>query len=124
MRLALREAQRAEEAGEVPVGALLVEAPSGRVIARAHNQRELLRDPTAHAEILAITQQGNDRFGQFMRDGIADGSVRPVNVEVAQQMITGAMNASMDLPMWRKMGDPERAAMDFYHSFFNGLKPR
>ena len=75
-------------------------------------------------EILAITQQGNDRFGQFMRDGIADGSVRPVNVEVAQQMITGAMNASMDLPMWRKMGDPERAAMDFYHSFFNGLKPR
>ena len=56
MRLALKEAQRAGEAGEVPVGALLVEAPSGRVIARAHNQRELLRDPTAHAEILAITQ--------------------------------------------------------------------
>ncbi len=75
-------------------------------------------------EILAITEQGNDRFGQFMRDGIADGSVRPVNVEVAQQMITGAMNASMDLPLWRKMGDPEQAGIDFYDGFFNGLKAR
>jgi tRNA(adenine34) deaminase len=56
MRLALREAERAEEAGEVPVGAILVENASGRILARAHNQRELLRDPTAHAEILAITQ--------------------------------------------------------------------
>jgi tRNA(adenine34) deaminase len=56
MRMALREAERAAEAGEVPVGALLVENATGRVIAKAHNQRELLRDPTAHAEILAITQ--------------------------------------------------------------------
>lgn len=56
MTLALKEAQKAEEAGEVPVGALIVENATGRVIARAHNQRELLRDPTAHAEILAITQ--------------------------------------------------------------------
>lgn len=56
MKMALKEAQRAEEAGEVPVGAILVENVSGRVVARAHNQRELLRDPTAHAEIIAITQ--------------------------------------------------------------------
>ena len=56
MRLALKEAARAEEAGEVPVGAVLLENSTGRIIARAHNQRELLRDPTAHAEILAITQ--------------------------------------------------------------------
>ena len=38
------------------VGAVIVDLPSSRVIARAHNQRELLQDPTAHAEILAITQ--------------------------------------------------------------------
>jgi AcrR family transcriptional regulator len=75
-------------------------------------------------EILSLTQQGNDRFGQFMRDGIEDGSVRPINVEVAQQMISGAMNASMDLPLWRKVDDPEQAAIDFYDGFFNGLKPR
>ncbi len=56
MRLALKEAQKAWDCGEVPVGALMVESLTGRVIAKAYNQRELLRDPTAHAEILAITQ--------------------------------------------------------------------
>jgi len=56
MALALGEARRAIEADEVPVGAVIVDEASGRVIARAHNQRELLRDPTAHAEIIAITQ--------------------------------------------------------------------
>lgn len=56
MDLALKEAQRAFEAAEVPVGAVIVDMPSGRVIARAHNQRELLKDPTAHAEVVAITQ--------------------------------------------------------------------
>lgn len=53
MRLALEEANIAFEAGEVPIGAIVVH--SGRVIARAHNQVEQLQDPTAHAEILAIT---------------------------------------------------------------------
>lgn len=56
MDLALREARRALEADEVPVGAIIVDLESERVIARAHNQRELLQDPTAHAEVLAITQ--------------------------------------------------------------------
>lgn len=51
---ALRQAVRAFEAGEVPVGAVIVR--DGRIIARAHNQVELLKDATAHAEMLAITQ--------------------------------------------------------------------
>ena len=51
---ALRQAARAWEAGEVPVGAVIVQA--GRIIARAHNQVELLKDATAHAEMLAVTQ--------------------------------------------------------------------
>ncbi|HEV2436095.1 MAG TPA: tRNA adenosine(34) deaminase TadA [Verrucomicrobiae bacterium] len=51
---ALRQAARAYEAGEVPVGAVIVRA--GRVIARAFNQVELLKDATAHAEMLALTQ--------------------------------------------------------------------
>ena len=75
-------------------------------------------------EILRITDESNDRFGQLMRDGIVDGSVRTVNVEVAQQLITGAMNASMDLPNWRKMDDVDHASIDFYDIFFNGLAPR
>jgi tRNA(adenine34) deaminase len=54
MREALRQAQKAGEAGEVPVGAVIVRA--GKIIARAHNQVELLKDATAHAEMLALTQ--------------------------------------------------------------------
>jgi tRNA(adenine34) deaminase len=54
MRLAYQEAETALADDEVPVGAVIVHA--GRVIARAHNQRERLRDPTAHAEMIAITQ--------------------------------------------------------------------
>jgi len=54
MREALRQAQKACEAGEVPVGAVVVLA--GKIIGRAHNQVELLKDATAHAEMLALTQ--------------------------------------------------------------------
>lgn len=51
---ALRQAVRAYNAEEVPVGAVIVR--EGRIIARAHNQVELLKDATAHAEMLAVTQ--------------------------------------------------------------------
>lgn len=54
MREALRLAQKAAAAGEVPVGAVVVR--SGKTIARAYNQVELLKDATAHAEMLALTQ--------------------------------------------------------------------
>ena len=54
MRLALDEARAAAAEDEVPVGAVVVAA--GRVIASAHNQREQLADPTAHAEMIALTQ--------------------------------------------------------------------
>ena len=54
MRVALQLAAKAYEADEVPVGAVVVRA--GRIIARAWNQVELLKDATAHAEMLALTQ--------------------------------------------------------------------
>lgn len=54
MRLALEEAQRAYAEDEAPIGAVIVH--ENRVIASAHNQRERLGDPTAHAEMIAITQ--------------------------------------------------------------------
>lgn len=54
MQMALQEAEAAADAEEVPVGAVIVH--EGRVIASAHNQREMLHDPTAHAEMIAITQ--------------------------------------------------------------------
>jgi tRNA(adenine34) deaminase len=55
MEMALDEAAKAAEEDEVPVGAVIVSLETG-VIARAHNQREQLTDPTAHAEMIAITQ--------------------------------------------------------------------
>ena len=54
MREALRQAAKAYEAEEVPVGAVVVRA--GKIIGRAYNQVELLKDATAHAEMLALTQ--------------------------------------------------------------------
>ncbi len=54
MSLALKQAEKAFQADEVPVGAVVV--IDGEVVARAHNQVETLKDATAHAEILAITQ--------------------------------------------------------------------
>jgi tRNA(adenine34) deaminase len=60
MRLALREAEAAGAEDEVPIGCIIVQYdPAGgddRIIGAAHNQREQLHDPTAHAEMLAITQ--------------------------------------------------------------------
>ena len=58
MRLALREAEQALHAGEVPVGAVVV-ADGGTIVGRARNQMERLRDATAHAEIVALTQAAN-----------------------------------------------------------------
>ena len=54
MRIALAEARAALEHGDVPIGAVIVSRDD--IIARAHNQKELLKDPTAHAEIIALTQ--------------------------------------------------------------------
>jgi tRNA(adenine34) deaminase len=54
MRMALDQAQQAMADNEVPVGAVIIH--QGRIVAAAYNQREQLRDPTAHAEMIAITQ--------------------------------------------------------------------
>lgn len=54
MRLALREAEKAREHDDVPIGAVVVR--DGELLAAAHNERELRQDPTAHAEILALRE--------------------------------------------------------------------
>jgi tRNA(adenine34) deaminase len=66
MRHALQEAQQAMVEDEVPVGAVIVH--DGRVIAAAHNQREALHDPTAHAEMIAITQAA-EALGSWRLEG-------------------------------------------------------
>ena len=57
MKLAFREAEKAYERGEVPIGAVVVK--NDQMIGRGHNQCESLNDPTAHAEIIAITSATN-----------------------------------------------------------------
>ena len=64
MRMALDEATRAYDEGEVPVGAVVV--CGGRIIARAHNLTETLTDVTAHAEMQAITAAANHRGGKYL----------------------------------------------------------
>jgi tRNA(adenine34) deaminase len=66
MKQALAEAQKALEEGEVPVGAVIV--CEGRIIARAHNQTEMLTDVTAHAEILALTAASSYLGSKYLQD--------------------------------------------------------
>lgn len=66
IRLALQEAELALAENEVPVGAVITYGE--QIIAAAHNQREQLRDPTAHAEMIAITQAAQSR-GSWRLDG-------------------------------------------------------
>jgi tRNA(adenine34) deaminase len=60
MREAIAEANAAMAADEVPIGAVIVHEPSGRVIGRGHNRRERDADPTGHAEIVAMRQAARE----------------------------------------------------------------
>ena len=59
MHQALREAELAYAAGEIPIGAVVAFTKTGQIIGRGHNQTEQLRDVTAHAEMLALTAAAN-----------------------------------------------------------------
>lgn len=66
MKEALKQAQLAYEQGEIPVGAVVV--AGNQIISRAHNQTEMLNDPTAHAEMLAITAACNYMGTKYLND--------------------------------------------------------
>ena len=66
MREALREAQAAMAAGEIPIGAVVVW--KGRIISRGHNQTERLHDTTAQAEMIAITAATESMGGKYLND--------------------------------------------------------
>jgi tRNA(Arg) A34 adenosine deaminase TadA len=69
MEKALAEARAAAAAGEVPVGAVLVDGTTGEIVAAAHNRVERDRDPTAHAEMLAI-REGARKRGEKRLEGL------------------------------------------------------
>ena len=89
MREALKEARKSFEAGEVPVGAVVVYRQ--KIVGRAHNQMETLRDPTAHAEMIAITQAA-EALSKDRRDhrGSLEGATLYATVEPCP-MCAGAL---------------------------------
>ncbi len=102
MRTALRQAEYAAEQGEVPVGALAV--MGGRILARAYNQVELLKDATAHAEILVMTQASA---------AIGDWRLENVDIYVTKEpcaMCAGAMVNARVRKVVYGMPDPRSGA--------------
>lgn len=97
MREALKQAQLAYDNGEIPVGAVVV--CNNRIIARAHNQVELLNDPTAHAEILAITAASDALGSKYLEDCSMYVTLEPCD------MCAGALN-------WAQIGKVVYAASD------------
>ena len=75
MREALREAQAASDAGEIPIGAVVVW--KGRIIGRGHNMTERLHDTTAHAEMLAITAATEAMGGKYLSECTLYVTVEP-----------------------------------------------
>ena len=75
MREALKEAMYAAEENEVPIGAVIV--CKGRIIGKGHNMTERLNDPTAHAEMIAITAATEARGGKYLNDCTLYVTVEP-----------------------------------------------
>ena len=95
MRQALREAQDAYYEGEVPIGAVVV--INGKIIARGHNQVERLNDPTAHAEVLAITSACSYLGAKYLPDATLYVTIEPCHMcagalywSKAQRVVFGA----------------------------------
>ena len=78
MKHALREAQDAYDEDEIPIGAVVV--INNKIIARAHNQVERLNDPTAHAEILAITAACNYLGAKYLPDATIYVTIEPCHM--------------------------------------------
>ena len=105
MRMALREAEAAKQADEVPIGAVIV--CRGRVIARGHNLTETLTDVTAHAEMQAITSAASFLGGKYLTDCTLYVTVEPC------LMCAGALGWSQISRIVYGCADPKRG----YHTF-------
>lgn len=78
MAEALKEAQKAFEKDEVPVGCVIVH--QGHIIARGHNQVEMLKDPTAHAEMLALTSATNHLGSKWLNGATVYVTIEPCSM--------------------------------------------
>jgi len=110
MRLALNEARAAAEEDEVPVGAVIVAA--GRVVATAHNQREQLQDPTAHAEMIALTQAASN-LGSWR----LENTVLYVTLEPCPMCAGAILQARVPVVVWGA-ADPKAGAVETLYRLF------
>ena len=111
MREALKEAEAAGTEGEIPIGAVVV--CKGRIIARGHNMTERLGDPSAHAEMIALTAATSAVGGKYLNDCTLYVTVEPC------PMCAGALN-------WAQLGalvygadDPKRGCSLFSPSLLH-----
>ena len=102
MKLAYKEAQKAYAANEIPVGAIIVS--NSLIIAKAHNSAEMLKDVTAHAEIIAITSASNYLQNKYLHDCTLYVTLEPC------PMCAGALS-------WSQIGKIVYAAQDEKNGF-------
>jgi tRNA(adenine34) deaminase len=102
MRDALKEAEQALSARDKPIGAVIVS--QGRVVARAHHQVKLLRDPTAHATVIAITQAANALQADQLPEAIMYVTQEPCSMCVGAILLSGAARLVIGA------ADPKRGA--------------
>jgi tRNA(adenine34) deaminase len=105
MEMCLEEARIAADEDEVPIGALIVHPDLG-VIGLAHNQREQLNDPTAHAELIAMTQAG-----QALKSWRLDGCILYVTLEPCPMCAGAIVNARVPMVVYGAP-DPKAGACD------------
>ncbi len=111
MREALKEAQAAFEEDEVPIGAVVVW--NGRVIARGHNMTERLHDPSAHAEMIALTAATEAMGGKYLDECSLYVTVEPC------PMCAGAMNWAQVGKVVYGAADPKRGFSKFTPSLLH-----
>ena len=104
MTEAIKEAVAGADADEVPVGAVVVY--EGRIIGRAHNQRETLADPTAHAEMIALTQAAS-----YLEDWRLTGCTMYVTLEPCAMCAGALVNARVDRLVYGP-ADPKAGACE------------
>ncbi len=111
MREALKEAQAAFDEDEIPIGAVVV--CRGRIIGRGHNMTERLHDPTAHAEMIAITAATEAMGGKYLNDCTLYVTVEPC------PMCAGALNWSQTGRIVYGAADPKRGYSMFTPSLLH-----
>jgi tRNA(Arg) A34 adenosine deaminase TadA len=94
MSRALDLARAAATAGEVPVGAVIIDPATGEIIGEGANAPVMAHDPTAHAEIIALRQSAADAQRQHRADGLARGAFPVAVADGTRQLASRPFNAS------------------------------